>query len=97
MERLAFARHLACRGLHIHAIYMPRTIQIRKVPDKLYRELRNRATLAGISLSDFLLAELKKSATQPTLREFCGRLHSRTPVSALLDTARLVREQRDLR
>jgi hypothetical protein len=37
-------------------------IQIRKVPDALYRRLKSRAALAGMSLSDYLLSEIRKTA-----------------------------------
>jgi plasmid stability protein len=41
---------------------MPKTIQIRNVPDALHGHLRLRAAAAGISLSDYLLAEIKEIA-----------------------------------
>jgi antitoxin FitA len=53
--------------------------------------------MAGMSLSDYLLAELKEIAERPTLAELRERLHRRKPVSAPLDTARLVREERQAR
>ena len=34
-------------------------IQIRKVPDDLHREFKARAALAGMSLSEYLLMELR--------------------------------------
>jgi hypothetical protein len=53
--------------------------------------------MAGMSLSDYLLAEIKEIAERPTLAEFRERLHKLKPVSVELDTARLVREERELR
>jgi len=53
--------------------------------------------MAGMSLSDYLLAEIKEIAERPTLAELRERLHKRKPVSVQLDTARLVREERELR
>ncbi len=53
--------------------------------------------MAGMSLSDYLLMEMKQLAERPTLAELCDRLHQREPVTAQLDTARLVREERDAR
>jgi antitoxin FitA len=50
--------------------------------------------MAGMSLSDYLLGELKEIAERPTLAEFRERLHKRGPVSLILDTGRLVREER---
>jgi antitoxin FitA len=72
-------------------------IQLRNVPDGLHRSLKARAAMAGMSLSDYLLAEIKEIAERPTLAEFRERLHKRKPVWVELDTARLVREERELR
>lgn len=73
---------------------MSKMIQLRNVPDALHRSLKARAALAGMSLSDYLLAEIKEVAERPTLAELKERLHHRTPVTAQLDTARLVQEER---
>ena len=43
-----------------------------------------------------LLAEIRGIAEQPTLAELRERLHQRKPVAAKLDTARLVRKERDV-
>ena len=48
---------------------MSKMIQIRNVPDALHRRLEARAALAGMSLSDYLLAEIKELAAHPTLTE----------------------------
>jgi hypothetical protein len=50
-----------------------------------------------MSLSDYLLGELREIAERPTLDEFRERLHTRKPVPAALDTADLVREERAAR
>ena len=76
---------------------MSKMIQLRNVPDALHRGLKARAALAGMSLSDYLLAEIKEIAAKPTLAELRERLHSREPVVVLLDTARLLREEREAR
>ena len=72
-------------------------IQLRNVPDALHRTLKARAAMAGMSLSDYLLAEIREIAGRPTLPELRERLHQRKPVTAKLDTARLVREERESR
>ena len=72
-------------------------IQIRNVPDGLHRRLKSRAALAGMSLSDYLLMEMKEISERPTLAEFRERLHQRKPTAAPIDTARLVRQERDRR
>jgi plasmid stability protein len=74
---------------------MSKMIQLRNVPDALHRSLKARAALAGMSLSDYLLAEIREIAEKPTLVELRKRLHQRKPVSAQIDTARLVREERE--
>lgn len=53
--------------------------------------------MAGMSLSDYLLAEIKEIARRPTLLELRERLHHRVPVDVELHTARLVREERGAR
>jgi plasmid stability protein len=76
---------------------MPKMIQLRNVPDSLHRVLKARAAMAGMSLSDYLLAEIKDLAERPTLAELRERLHKRKPVAAELDTAAFVREEREAR
>jgi len=76
---------------------MSKMIQLRNVPDTLHRQLKARAAVAGMSLSDYLLAEIKEIAERPTMAEFRERLHQRKPVTVELDTARLVREEREAR
>lgn len=76
---------------------MSKMIQVRNVPDALHRGLKARAAMAGMSLSDYVLAEIKEIAERPTLRELRQRLHGRKQVSAEIDTALLVREERDAR
>jgi antitoxin FitA len=74
---------------------MSKMIQIRSVPDALHRGLKARVALAGMSLSDYLLAEMREIAEKPTLAEMRERLHKREPIPAPIDAARLVREGRD--
>lgn len=76
---------------------MPKMIQLRNVPDVLHRGLKARAAMAGMSLSDYLLAEIKEIAERPTLEELRERLHERKPVLTKIDSVRLIREDRDAR
>jgi antitoxin FitA len=76
---------------------MSKMIQLRHVPDTLHRTLKSRAAMAGMSLSDYLLAEIKEIAERPTLAEMRDRLHKHEPVPAQLDTARMIREEREAR
>lgn len=72
-------------------------VQIRNVPDALHRRLKSRAALAGMSLSDYLLSEIRQAAERPTIEELRVRLHSRTvatPSTAPADAVRAERERR---
>jgi antitoxin FitA len=76
---------------------MSKMIQLRNVPDALHRSLKSRAALAGMSLSDYLLSEIREIAARPTLAEFRERLRTREPVTAELGTASALREGRETR
>jgi plasmid stability protein len=76
---------------------MSKMIQLRNVPDSLHRMLKARAALAGMSLSDYLLMEIKEIAARPTLTEFRDRLRKREPVTAKFDSAQMLREAREAR
>jgi len=76
---------------------MSKMIQLRNVPDGLHRSLKARAAMAGMSLSDYLLSEIKELAQRPTLAEMRERLHQREPIAATINTARLVRQERESR
>jgi antitoxin FitA len=74
---------------------MTAMIQIRNVPDALHRRLKSRAALAGMSLSDFLLSEIRQVAERPTLDELRARLDKRPTVTLSVETAQAVRAERD--
>lgn len=72
-------------------------IQIRNVPDALHRKLKSRAVLAGMSLADYLLQQIREAAERPTIEEMRARLARRSPVTLSVDTAEAVRAERDSR
>jgi hypothetical protein len=76
---------------------MSRMIQIRNVPDSIHRTLKSRAALAGMSLSDYLLKELRLVAERPTMEEMRKRLQQRKPVVLPISAAEMVRAERDSR
>jgi plasmid stability protein len=76
---------------------MSAMIQIRNVPDALHRRLKSRAALAGMSLSDYLLSEIRQVAERPTLDELRARLERRSAVSPSMAPAQAVRAERDRR
>jgi plasmid stability protein len=76
---------------------MSKMIQLRNVPDSLHRRLKARAAMAGMSLSDYLLSEIREIADKPTLAEFRERLGRREPVELGVDVAGMIREEREAR
>jgi len=72
-------------------------IQIRNVPDAVHRVLKARAALAGMSLSDYLLTEVRQMTERPSLSELRERLHRREPVTPAVSAAQAVRAERDAR
>lgn len=71
------------------------TVQIRNVPEAMHRKLKTRAALAGMSLSDYLLNELRQVAERPTPDELRARLRARKPLAQNVDIAAMVRDARD--
>ncbi len=65
------------------------------MPDSLHRELKSRAALAGMSLSDYLLSEIRQVAERPTLSQLRARLAGRAPVNPAESPAQAVRAERD--
>jgi plasmid stability protein len=76
---------------------MHKHIQIRGVPPRVHAVLRTRAARAGMSLSEFLLAELRAVAAQPALEEILERIAHRESVHPRESPARAVRAGRDAR
>jgi len=72
-------------------------IQIRNVPDALHRRLKSRAALAGMSLSDYLLNEIRLVAERPSAEELRARLHNRSTIMPSLAPAEAVRAERERR
>lgn len=76
---------------------MSKMIQLRNVPDELHRTLKAQAAMSGMSLSDYLIAEIRDIAERPTLRELQQRLKTRSPVKLPMSAAAAVRLERDSR
>ena len=76
-------------------IGMSRLIQLRNVPDDLHSILKARASAAGMSLSEYLLAEIREIAECPTLGELKRRVELRRPVDLPVPAAAVVRAGRD--
>ena len=72
-------------------------IQLRNVPENLHRTLKARAALAGMSLSDYLLAEVRWLADRPTPAELRERVRRRAGVILPVPAADAVRREREAR
>lgn len=72
-------------------------IQIRNVPDDIHRRLKAKAAMEGMSLSDFLLREVRKVAEYPSMEELRARLAALPPVRPSISPADILREERDRR
>jgi len=76
---------------------MPTMLQVRNVPDEIHRTLKARAALAGMSLSEYVLRELRRVAERPAPEELRRRIASRRPVSPSVAPAELLRREREAR
>ena len=72
-------------------------LQIRNVPEEVHRRLKARAALEGRSLSEYALAELRRSLERPTRAELLERVQARERVDASETAAQAVRAERDAR
>jgi plasmid stability protein len=72
-------------------------VQIRNVPDDLHRELKSRAALAGMSVSEYLLMELRRSLERPTREALLRRLGERQPVKPRPSPGNAIRAERNRR
>ena len=72
-------------------------IQLRNVPDDLHRKLKARAAMAGLSLSDYLLQEIRQTAERPTVEELLDRIKRRSPPRLRQSPAEVLRAERDRR
>jgi plasmid stability protein len=76
---------------------MSKMIQVRNVPEELHRKLKARAAAGGMSLSDYLLLELRGIAERPTWAELRERMKQLEPLRQPIDTEAAVRAERDSR
>jgi plasmid stability protein len=76
---------------------MQKAIRIRNVPEDLHRKLKARAALESLSLSDYLLREIRQAAERPAIQELSARLASRSKVQVRVRPAEILREERNRR
>lgn len=74
---------------------MSHSVQIRNVPDDVHRTLRARAASAGLSLSDYLLADITRLAERPSVADVILRAGSRSGGADVELIVEAVRSGRD--
>jgi len=72
-------------------------VQIRNVPQELHRRLKARAAIEGLSMSDYVLREVRKSLERPTRQEVLERLRAQPVRQLHRSAARVIRAERDAR
>jgi plasmid stability protein len=72
-------------------------VQIRNVPPELHRRLKARAAIEGMSMSDYVLRELRKALDRPTRQEVLERLRAQPVRRFRRSAADLIRAERDSR
>lgn len=72
-------------------------VQIRNVPAEVHRQLKVRAAMEGLSMSDYVLREIRKALDRPMRQEILERLQAR-PIRRLRHVpAEVIRSERDSR
>ena len=76
---------------------MSKMIQIRNVPDELHREVKVRAARAGMSLSEYLLREVRRVTEEPPVEDILARIAARERIHLSESPAAIIRAQREAR
>jgi plasmid stability protein len=71
------------------------SVQIRNVPEQLHRELKVRAAQSGMTLSDYLLAEIRDLAVRPTMHQWLDEVSRREPVQTSLTSSEAIHLERE--
>ena len=87
---------LTCRMHASRVRHMAKSIQVRNVPDAVHRRLTSLAAKTGMSLSEFLLAEIADLAALPTADEMRDRLRARKSVKLAGSATAAIRKARDM-
>ena len=72
-------------------------VQIRNVPTEIHRRLKARAAIEGMSMSDYVLREVRKALDRPTRQEILERLRAKPLRRLRRNAAVLIRAERDAR
>ena len=71
--------------------------QIRNAPEELHRRLKARAAIEGMSVSDYVLRELRKALDRPTRQEVLERIRARPVPRLRRAPAEVLRAERESR
>jgi hypothetical protein len=80
-----------------HLFRMLKMVQVRNVPERVHRTLRERAARHGKTLSRYLLDLLERVADEPPLEEWVDEVRRHPPARLRSKVADLVRRERDAR
>lgn len=72
-------------------------VQIRNVPTEIHRQLKARAAIEGMSMSDYVLREVRKALDKPTRQEILERLRAHGVRRMRRSAAAVIRAERDSR
>jgi hypothetical protein len=78
-----------------NVMHLSKMIQLRNVSDALHHKLKFRASLESMSLSDYLIREVRKIAERPAPSELRERLAGRARIIPRIAPATAVRAERD--
>ena len=76
---------------------MSSMVQVRNVPAELHRRLKARAAIEGMSMSDYVLREVRKALDRPTRHEILERLRAQPVRRFSRSAAGVIRAERDSR
>jgi antitoxin FitA len=74
---------------------MSEMIQVRNAPDRLHRELRDRARRRGLSLTAYIEEILERELESPLAEDVFARIKDREPVDLGVSAAELIRAERE--
>lgn len=72
----------------------PKMIQVRNVPAEVHRILKVRAAQEGLSLSDYILREIERTAGRPTMDELIAAIKTDGSVTPSESSADALRAER---
>jgi len=73
---------------------MSKMIQVRNVPERLHKELVQRARKRGLSLTDYIEEILEREIARPPAEEVFERIKRRPVVNLGVSAAEVIREAR---